>query len=344
MHPCRVPLLGCFQAQHQHVEDDPDIDCDNQRANPVWPAQQVGHLERDVDGARSNGHPLRPGADVPQAVGLHEAKDHVDRRHDRDLPQAHVAAPVHQVDEDSDVVVERIDVEQFQETLRDSPDIHVPHGEHTKAREDYDDPFCELNGGDSAHAFDVFGIVNYRMRDYRMRDYGMHLRPNILWAVRDGASPVSTGVFCRFSRLLSNGGAQLLGDLQSGFMGGFALGDVEGDCSYSGVASAAITLADSRQIDGWRALRPRDRSDGNFYPERTLADAEALSRVGLQLLGNELAVAFEVEIGDVEKNRAVLFYAALPKNLDGALMAFEQRRQDGGYEGLVKNAGKGLVR
>src|SRR5258708_11222609 len=179
MRPCRVPLLGCFQAQHQHVEDDPDIDCDNQRANPVWPTQQVGHLERDVDGARSNGHPLRPGADVPQAVGLHEAKDHVDRRHDSDLPQAHVADPVHQVDEDSDVVVERIDVEQFQEALSDSPDIHVPHGEHTQAREDYDNPFCELNGGDSAHAFDVFGIVNYRMRDYRMRDFGMHVRPNI---------------------------------------------------------------------------------------------------------------------------------------------------------------------
>src|SRR5712692_2404467 len=65
MPPSRMPLLGCFQTQHQHVEHDPDVDGDDQQANPIWPPQQIGYLERDVDGARGNGHPLRPGAYVP---------------------------------------------------------------------------------------------------------------------------------------------------------------------------------------------------------------------------------------------------------------------------------------
>jgi len=64
-------------------------------------------------------------------------------------------------------------VEKFQKAFGYSPDIFVPHGEHTETREDDDDPFCELNRSDGAHAFDVRGIVDYEMRDYEMRDYGM---------------------------------------------------------------------------------------------------------------------------------------------------------------------------
>ena len=63
----------------------------------------------------------------------------------------------------------------------------------------------------------------------------------------------------------------------------------------------------------------------------------------MKIVGNEFVVAFEVEVGDVEKNRAVFFYAALPQNLDGTLVAFEQRRQDGGNEWFFKNTGKRLV-
>jgi hypothetical protein len=40
-------------------------------------------------------------------------------------------------------------------------------------------------------------------------------------------------------------GAQLLDDLQSGFVGGFNLVDIERDCPNAGVATAAVALADS---------------------------------------------------------------------------------------------------
>src|SRR5260370_24487151 len=175
MHPCRMPLLGCFQPQLQHVENDPHIDDKNQKLKPSWPTRQVGYLERDVDGARGDRHPLRPRACIPQAVGLDEANDHIDRRDHCDLPEAQVADSVHQVDKDSDVVVERVNVEKFQKAFGYSPNIHAPHGEHTETRENDDDPFRKLNRRDGAHAFDVRGIVDFEMRDYGMRDSGMHL-------------------------------------------------------------------------------------------------------------------------------------------------------------------------
>src|ERR1700692_3708538 len=106
---------------------------------------------------------------------------------------------------------------------------------------------------------------------------------------------------------------------------------------------AASPWATSNEIAPTRACRPRVRPDRNLYPERTLADADAVNRIRMKIVGNEFVVAFEVEVGDVEKNRAVFFYAALPQNLDGPLVAFEQRRQDGGNEWFFKNAGERLV-
>lgn len=170
MHPFRVALLGCFQAEHHHVEDDRDVDGENQKANPVGLSQQISYFERDVDGARGDGQPLRPGAYVPQAVGFDEAKDYVDRRYHGYLPQADVADPVHEIDKDTNEVVVGIGVEKFEEGLGDSPDIFVAHGEYTEAGENDDYAFGKFPDGDGAHAFDVLGIV-----DSRMRDYGVHL-------------------------------------------------------------------------------------------------------------------------------------------------------------------------
>jgi hypothetical protein len=47
------------------------------------------------------------------------------------------------------------------------------------------------------------------------------------------------------SGLLTDGGAQLLYDLQCGFVSGFALVHLKGDGSDAGVAAASVTLADS---------------------------------------------------------------------------------------------------
>ncbi len=77
-------------------------------------------------------------------------------------------------------------MKKFQEALGHSPDIFVAHGEHTQARENDDDTFRKLNGGDGAHAFDVRGIV-----DSGMRDSGMH-SVRILYPARTLARNSST--------------------------------------------------------------------------------------------------------------------------------------------------------
>lgn len=95
MRPFCVALFCCFQAQHQHVEDDPDVDYYNQQSKPVGAPRQIGCFEGDVDGSGGERQPFCPGTDMPQSVCLYEAKRHVDSGHGGDLPQAHVADPVH---------------------------------------------------------------------------------------------------------------------------------------------------------------------------------------------------------------------------------------------------------
>jgi hypothetical protein len=165
-----VVLLGCFQTQHQHVEDNPDVEYENQESQHVRPAQQIGYFEGDINGTRRDGQPLRPGANIPQSVSLDEAKDYVDGGHSGYLPQAHVADPVDEVDEDACKVVVGVGVKKFEEALGDSPNIFVAHGENAQAGEQDDDSLGKFEGGDGAHTFDVSGVA-----DFWMWDSGVHL-------------------------------------------------------------------------------------------------------------------------------------------------------------------------
>jgi hypothetical protein len=166
-----VALFDRFETQHQHVENDAHVDGDYQHAKHVQArAQDVGNLEGDVNGAREDGQPFGPGADVPEAIGFDEAEHYIDGCYEGDLPKAHIAHAVDEVDEDTYVVVIRIDVEKFQEAFGDPPDIFVAHGEDAEAGEEDYDSFGKLESGYGAHAFDVRGIVDPGVREVGM-DY-----------------------------------------------------------------------------------------------------------------------------------------------------------------------------
>jgi hypothetical protein len=72
---------------------------------------------------------------------------------------------MHEGDKDAKnaVVVVRSDVKKIEEALGQSPDIFVAHGKDTESGESDDDSFRELKGGDGAYAFDVSGIVEFRV-------------------------------------------------------------------------------------------------------------------------------------------------------------------------------------
>jgi hypothetical protein len=242
-----VVLLCCFEPQSKHVENDPDIYDHDQQAKPIWLSNQVRDFERNIHCSRCNRQPLRPGPDVPQPVGLDEAKNHVDRRHHRDLPQAHIAYAIDQIDEDSYIVVKRVDVEKFQEAFRDSPDILVPHRKYAEAGEDDDDAFCKLPGGDRTHAFDVRGVTKFRMREFRM-----HLGNNFAamrwiagFILKRGPQEVLILTQPLISTLFADTRAQFLNNLKRGFARGLALCHFERDGSNAGMPAATIAFADS---------------------------------------------------------------------------------------------------
>jgi hypothetical protein len=164
-----VALFGRFETQHEHIENYAYVDYYYQHAKHVRArAQDVGNLEGDVEGAREDGQPFGPGADVPEAVGFDEAENYIDGRYEGDLPKAHIAQAVDEVDEDTYVVVIRIDVEEFEEAFGDPPDILVAHGEDAETGEEDYDSFGKLESGYGAHSFDVRGIVDSGVREVRM--------------------------------------------------------------------------------------------------------------------------------------------------------------------------------
>ena len=106
-------------------------------------------------------------------------------------------------------------------------------------------------------------------------------------------------------------------------MGGIVLADFERNGTDASVAATTIALAHLGKIDGGLAPGPGIGSDRNFHSKRTLTDAHAVDRVGMQVIRNEFIVPLEIEIGDVEVNGAVFFFRALPQNLDRALVALQ---------------------
>ena len=57
----------------------------------------------------------------------------------------------------------------------------------------------------------------------------------------------------------------------------------------------------------------------------------------MEIVGNELVVALEGLVGDVEVDGALLRFRARADEVDSALVAFEERRQEGGDEGLLED-------
>src|SRR5215471_18706852 len=111
--------------------------------------------------------------------------------------------------------------------------------------------------------------------------------------------------------LLSNAGAQLLHDLARGAAGCLILRRIEGNSANAGVAAPAIALANLCQVHRRLALRPRVGTNRYFHPERTLAQPDTVDRVRMQIVRDELVVALELAITNVEVDRSVSFFGAL---------------------------------
>ena len=85
-------------------------------------------------------------------------------------------------------------------------------------------------------------------------------------------------------------GAKLAEDLGGGHTGEVALVRREGDRSHAGVASSSVAFADLRQVHHLLrlGLGPGVRADGHLGAETGLAQTDAVGRIGMKKVGDEL--------------------------------------------------------
>jgi len=93
------------------------------------------------------------------------------------------------------------------------------------------------------------------------------------------------------------------------------------------VASSAIALADGGEVDHvlGRSLGPGIGADGDFGAEAGLREADGIGGLGVQVVGDELVVALEGLVSDVEVDGALLRLGAGADEIDGALVTLEER-------------------
>ncbi len=105
----------------------------------------------------------------------------------------------------------------------------------------------------------------------------------------------------------------------------------ERDSAYARMAATAIAFADFGQIHHVLPVSPRIRSHRDFHAEAAAAQPDAVHRIPMQIIRNELVVAFQVLIADVKVNGSLLCTlsagAICQSSGDGAPSAAAQPRR-----------------
>ena len=112
------------------------------------------------------------------------------------------------------------------------------------------------------------------------------------------------------TRLLLAGerGAEFGDDFGGGFAGFvFAVGG-ERDGADTGVASSAVAFADGGEVEHvfGRSFSPGVGAYGDLGAEARLREADGVGRLRMEIVGNELVVALEGLVDDVEVDGALL--------------------------------------
>ena len=146
------------------------------------------------------------------------------------------------------------------------------------------------------------------------------------------------------SSLRRIGGAEFGDDFGGGFAGFVFLVGGEGDGADAGVASSAIALADGGEVDHLfrRGFGPGVGADGDLGAEAGFGEADGVGRLGMQVVGDELVVALERLVGDVEVDGSLLRFRAGADEIDGALVAFEERGKKLATQGCSRTCWRGM--
>src|SRR5258708_582381 len=97
-------------------------------------------------------------------------------------------------------------------------------------------------------------------------------------------------------RRIAHAGAELLHYFLRRASRLFALAYIERDRTHPRMTTAAVALANLRQIYHWRRRGPGVRSHRNLHPEAALAQPHAIDGFRMQIVRDKFVVAFEIKI------------------------------------------------
>src|SRR4029077_20007075 len=103
-----------------------------------------------------------------------------------------------------------------------------------------------------------------------------------------------------------------------------------------------VAFTDLGQVYYRLGGRPGVGSDGYLHAETAFAETHTVNRFWVQIIRDELVVALEIPVRDVEEQRPVLRLNTLSQNRNRTLMTFQQRRQKRRHEGFIQNLRQGL--
>ena len=112
---------------------------------------------------------------------------------------------------------------------------------------------------------------------------------------------------------------QLRHDFSGGHAGLVGLVGGEADGAHAGMAAASVTLADLREVRhfGRVGLGPGIRANRNLGAEAGPGEADGISGLGMEIVRDELVVAIQRQIGEVEEDGAVALFGALADQGNG---------------------------
>jgi len=93
----------------------------------------------------------------------------------------------------------------------------------------------------------------------------------------------------------------------------------EADRAHAGMAAAAVTLADLCEIHhlGRVGLGPGIRTNRDLGAEAGFREANRISGLGMEIVRDELVIAIQRQIGEVEEDGAVALFGALADQGNG---------------------------
>ena len=152
-------------------------------------------------------------------------------------------------------------------------------------------------------------------------------------------NPDAAGVVALRGRVPCERGAEFGDDFGGGFAGFvFAVGG-ERDGAYAGVTSSAVALADGGKVEHVfrQSFGPGIGANRDLGTEAGFRKPDRVSSFRMKVIGNELVVALEGMVGDVEVDGALLRLGAIADEVDGLLVALEEGRQEGSDERLLED-------